>query len=168
MTDILQTERLTLRRLEARDAAPITEALQEIDVVRWIPRMPWPYTQADAETFIHEVAAREDLTYGIEHAGKLVGSVSGERQLGYWLAKDAWGQGFATEASRAVLAKRFAQDDTPVPSGHRVGNARSRHVLTKLGFRDTVTRTLFCTADGRDVTLQDMELTKSRWQEGAA
>lgn len=164
MSDTITTDRLTLRRFAVADIAAVTTALQDIDIVRMLPRMPWPYTEQDAERFITQVAPSEPSTFVIEINNSLVGSVSANEQLGYWLVRTAWGQGYATEASRAVLKLRFDQGVQDVPSGHRLGNHQSRNVLTKLGFRDTQTRDVFNNAEHTTVTLQDMILTRQDWE----
>jgi len=56
--------------------------------------------------------------------------------LGYAFGRTYWGRGFATEASRSVLAEAFG----PLALEHvvaitREANKGSRKVLTKLGFR---------------------------------
>lgn len=57
-------------------------------------------------------------------------------ELGYWLDQSAWGQGFATEAARALVAFAFNElglDE--LRSGHATDNPASGRVLKKLGFR---------------------------------
>ncbi len=164
MTDPLMTERLILRRFVPSDVAAVTAALQRFEISVMLPRVPWPYTVADAEAFIAEKAAHEPLTFAITKGDALIGAVSAHDQLGYWLLPEVWGQGYAIEASRVVLCNHFATSDRDVPSGHRLGNARSRSVLTRLGFVDTATRSVFCNAEVKDVTIQDMTLTRAAWE----
>jgi RimJ/RimL family protein N-acetyltransferase len=76
-------------------------------------------------------------------APELIGSIgidtSGdEPELGYWLARDHWGRGYATEAGRAVI--EIARSSLRLPrlvSGHFTDNPASGRVLEKLGFRAT-------------------------------
>ena len=52
------------------------------------------------------------------------------------LRKTYWGQGYALEATRAVM--RYAFDALKVKglfAGHNPGNEASRRLLTKMGFR---------------------------------
>ena len=59
-------------------------------------------------------------------------------ELGFHIRSDQWGQGFATEAARAVIAHAF--ETLKVASlfaGHNPENKASRRVLEKLGFRYT-------------------------------
>ena len=56
--------------------------------------------------------------------------------LGYRLLRKAWGNGYASEASRAVLEHGFARLDLARATATTYEeNARSRRVLEKLGFR---------------------------------
>ena len=163
MTDTFATERLTLRRFGESDVPVVTAAMQNRDVVAMSPRVPWSYTDGDARQFITDIASSEPMTFAVTQADVLIGAVSAQVQLGYWFVPQVWGCGFATEAARAVLTERFAQSVANVPSGHRVGNQRSRNVLTKLGFKDAGLRDVFCNAEGANVTLQDMVLSHADW-----
>jgi len=69
------------------------------------------------------------LPYGRERLPQLGG-------LGYWFAREAWGRGYATESSRAMLELGFRR-----LGFHRVWgkcdelNAQSARVMEKLGLR---------------------------------
>jgi RimJ/RimL family protein N-acetyltransferase len=57
-------------------------------------------------------------------------------EVGYRLPQRNWGQGIATEVSRALVDHAFATLGIDVVSGRAmVGNAASRHVLEKCGMR---------------------------------
>jgi RimJ/RimL family protein N-acetyltransferase len=59
-------------------------------------------------------------------------------ELGYWLGVAHWGQGFATEAARAVIDHAFADlRHEALQAGARVSNPASRRVLEKCGFQWT-------------------------------
>ena len=62
------------------------------------------------------------------------GPVDGKAEVGWRLAHEAWGHGYATEAARASLAWLFANlpDDTAWAITH-TGNQRSREVMERLG-----------------------------------
>lgn len=130
------------------DAPTLYEAIADERIVRNLANAPWPYTPADAETFLarerkpHEPACLIFLrTSG---APKLVGGIGfgrmpwGELELGYWIARPYWDRGFATEAGRAVidLARRGLRLPR-LAAGHFLDNPASGCVLAKLGFRPT-------------------------------
>lgn len=130
----LQTGRLILRPLQASDEAALVAALNDWEVVRWLAVVPFPYGPADFQDFLPMAAPGS--TWVIEDAEGLAGVVGMASHLGYWLARRAWGRGYATEACRAVLAAHFADPVAlPVHSAWHEGNQRSANVLRKLGFR---------------------------------
>ena len=62
----------------------------------------------------------------------------GSYELGYWLGRVHWEQGFATEACKGLL--NYAAEELNirnVKSSHMTGNDASARVLDKLGFRKT-------------------------------
>lgn len=62
------------------------------------------------------------------------GPVEGKAEIGWRLASDCWGQGYASEAARAALAWAFANlPDEAVYAITSLGNRRSRAVMERLG-----------------------------------
>jgi [ribosomal protein S5]-alanine N-acetyltransferase len=58
--------------------------------------------------------------------------------MGFYLCPKFWGQGFSTEAGRAVIAYAFdALGASALFAGHHPENAASKKVLAKLGFQFT-------------------------------
>lgn len=143
-----RTQRLTLRPAWPEDAPAITRAIAYESVAMKLARMPWPYTLADAETFVATPRASNDVSCLIVahdwgEAPRLVGGIGlhpdGEAlEIGYWLTPDAWGRGYATEAGRAMLdIARYALGQRRLVSGHFIDNPASGRVLRKLGFTPT-------------------------------
>jgi RimJ/RimL family protein N-acetyltransferase len=68
-----------------------------------------------------------------------LGGISGaEAELGYWLGKAWWGQGYATEAAGALIQFAWrALRLTRLNAGRAADNLASGRVLTKLGFQCT-------------------------------
>jgi RimJ/RimL family protein N-acetyltransferase len=140
----IETERLRLRAPAPGDAARITELVSDFDIPRMTTRMPWPYGLSDAEGFLdrHERGdLGEERVFAIDHPAEGLIGVIGVHQegrfpeLGYWLGKPYWGQGFATEAAKAVL--KWTRDDWGrklVMAGHFADNPASGSVLIKCGF----------------------------------
>lgn len=164
MTEVIRTERLVLRRPNAGDAKAIARCINDLDVSRWLTRVPFPYDQSDAEAFISRHEDVSGRTFLIFLDDKLVGCVGIEKELGYWLAPDHWGKGIATEAARAVVARHFVSDREHIQSGYFLSNAASRNVLTKLGFvADRITKAI-CVATGEEHVLQKVLLPYDRWE----
>ena len=142
-----RTQRLTLRPGWPEDAPAVARAIGHEKVVRMLPKVPWPYRLADAEAFLsRERAPGEAFFLILSHEGDYPRPIGGiglapdeeGHELGYWLAPEAWGRGYATEAGRAVVAiARHALGLERIHSGHFVDNPASGRVLRKLGFRPT-------------------------------
>jgi RimJ/RimL family protein N-acetyltransferase len=143
-----RTERLLLRPGWMQDAPALFEAVADEGIVRNLASAPWPYTPADAEAFLtteRDAGAASALIFlRTEGAPRLAGSIGigrrpdGELEFGYFIARRFWGQGFATEAGRAMLA--FARDSLrlrKLNAGYFLDNPASGRVLEKLGFRPT-------------------------------
>lgn len=101
--------RLLLRRWRPEDAARVAEVMTDESTARWLS-VPWPYTRRDAEQFVSESGhdGRDEgtgLGCAVEEreTGRVVGSAAlrlrGGADIGYWIAADARGHGYATEAA---------------------------------------------------------------------
>lgn len=165
----IATPRLTLRALRPDDAPWIAREISDPLVHRWLYSVPRPYALRDAEAYVARHA--RDVGYRvIEHASVGQGVISltslgdGLYDLGYWLMRAAWGQGFMTEAARAMLYDHFPRTSRSVRSGWIKGNAASQNVLTKLGFQPDGHDHVHSVFHGTEVTLEKVILTKSAWQ----
>lgn len=159
----LETERLILRPPTLADAGPIAALLDDFDVVRWLSRVPWPYREEDARYFLTEVAPKEHVWAIEPRGGEFVGVIGfspgadGALDIGYWIGRRFWGQGYATEAGRAVIGHaRRAWPGSRLTASRFVGNDASARVLKKLGFVEVGrarTRTLALDAEVEMTTL---------------
>ena len=163
----LFTERLYLRRPVEADASSVISIAGDWEVARRLARIPHPYTESDFRFFMDRVVACEP-TWGIVLRGtsELIGVIGlaphGESQsaeLGFYVGRRYWGQGFATEAGRAIV--RAALDVTGyarLTSGYHADNQASGRVLTKLGFKLIGCSNRPCLAEGTDKPSIDVEL----------
>ncbi len=164
MTDQMTTERLTLRRPRMQDAVTIAALVGDLEVSRWLTRVPHPYALEDAQDFVGRVATGGGNTFVICKSDQVVGCIGTEMQLGYWLGQNHWGRGYASEAARAMVARHFGQGHTELASGHFADNTASRNVLAKLGFVNTSQEQVQCPATGDRHVLQRVVLTQSVWE----
>ncbi|MCL6282118.1 GNAT family N-acetyltransferase [Ruegeria sp. 2012CJ41-6] len=164
MTDVITTQRLVLRRFRRGDAAELVDLLNNLEVVRWLTRVPYPYRLDHALDFIENVATRDLNACAILKDQKLVGTISVGEELGYWIGQPYWNRGYVTEAARAMVARYFESQDADLPSGYHLGNERSCAVLTNLGFRPTGRRCALSEPLQRDVIIQNMVLTRACWE----
>ena len=164
---VLDTARLRLRPVTPADAPAIVEGVGDWDVAKWLAVVPHPYTADDAREFIEDIAPRAEGLWVIDD-GALAGIISVEGEIGYWLARDRWGRGYATEAGRAVVDWHFGRGARDLTSGYFDGNDRSGGVLAKLGFQPAGDRVKGCLARGEDVLSHRVMLTRAGWRAGRA
>ncbi len=118
----LETERLVLRPFEPSDAAEIQRLAGDFSVADTTLNIPHPYPDGAAEKFITETAAKyergEHVSFAVtlKSGGALIGAQTlglvprfRQAELGYWIGRPFWGNGYATEAARAVVAFGFDQ-----------------------------------------------------------
>ena len=139
-----RTDRLLLRPGWAEDAPALARAIADEAIVRNLATAPWPYGEAEAEAFL---AAPRDpalptflITERTAAAPRLIGACgfgrrpSGAIELGYWIARRHWNQGFATEAGRALIEIARTLGLDRLEASHFTDNPASGRVLEKLGF----------------------------------
>jgi RimJ/RimL family protein N-acetyltransferase len=144
---VIVTDRLRLRGLEERDLAAFAERANRREVYAMTLRMPSPYRVEDARQFMLVQHAAWDSQTGLVLAVCLrdtdepIGSVGLEisrnmdrAELGYWIAVEFWGRGYATEASAAIMGYGFERLALHrIAACHFVGNEASKRVIGKLG-----------------------------------
>lgn len=127
-----------LRPVGPDDLEPLYELESDVEgshMIAFLPRTPGDRAAFDAHWA--RVTRDPDVrTWIIEADDRFAGyAVSfltgGERQVGYWVVRDLWGQGIATAALRAVLE---AVPERPLWGSTVADNAGSQRVLQKAGF----------------------------------
>lgn len=159
---VIKTRRLTLGPITLDDVDGLALGLRDWDVVQWLTAVPFPYSRKDAEFYVTQVVPTA-RSWGIDAGEGIMGVISLNPHLGYWLAHTFHGQHIMTEASEAIVTWYFDQSAETLVSGHNIGNAASRRVLSKLGFVDTQMDQELQKATNEMVPVQKMELTKSAW-----
>ena len=169
----LSSQRLTLRRPNRDDAESIRRLADDWEVARRLARVPFPYTLDDALFFLDQIVPKE-LAWIVQHAGSgdVLGVAgltphadTGNMELGYWLGREFWGQGFATEAASVVLDYAFGAGLAPeITAGCFADNIRSARVLTKLGFRIAGESLRLCLAEGSELRQYDLLLRRESYQ----
>ncbi len=149
-TAALEMPRLVLRELHDDGAPAVHAYASDAEVVRYLD---WgPNTPEDTARFLTAARAARDavprtayhLAIVLRTTGHLIGgcrieirnAASGAGDLGYVLGRPHWGQGYATEAIRALVSFGFES-----LAFHRIWatcdarNAASARVLEKLGMK---------------------------------
>jgi len=141
----VETDRLVLRRYRRADLQHLPPLIGDWEVARWLARSPYPYTDKDARDWLRLSRriwwTRKGLPYAVTRAedGKLLGGIGvsfDDGEVGYWLSRDIWGQGYGTEAVAAITGLalgRLGMDS--VWAAVMPENAASRGVLAKVGYK---------------------------------
>lgn len=152
MQVFLETERLVLRRFTMADADDLVNLDADPDVMRYITGgVPTSRDEIETEVlpaFLDYYQRYEGFGFwaAVEKAtGEFLGwfhfrpvrdAGPGEVDLGYRLRKSAWGKGYATEGSRALIDKGFTEFGVQrVIAEAMVINAASRRVMEKAGLK---------------------------------
>ena len=144
----LETERLKIRPWQAEDRPSFKAFTQDLEVMRYV-HGGTPYSEAEIDEFFARQQKQLDsldMCMGAmieKSSGRVVGVAgvqplgqSGDLEIGWWLGRDVWGRGYATEAGRAsmnhVLETLGRQRVVAVIDP---GNSPSVAVVTRLGFQ---------------------------------
>jgi len=167
----LDTERLTLRRPTLADVKAIAHLANDRRIAENTRRLPHPYLQDHAVEFVRALAGAGRATvFLIENNHSPLGMVGIDwreqdaPELGYWLGVAHWGQGFGTEAARAVIDFHFEEFDAEhLISGARVANPSSRNILEKCGFQWSGVELHRFEALGCSTPVDRFRLSRSVW-----
>lgn len=163
----LHTERLVLRALAPTDIADFLAIAGDQAVARMTSDIPHPLDEPKARIWL--APSRGEARFAIVRDGRMIGSAGYFRrapdtaELGFWLGRSWWGQGYTTEAARAVIRHGFDVGRLALfTSSHFHDNPASARVLAKLGFVATGRGRIWSAARGHDVSAELLELTRVR------
>lgn len=171
MCPVLVTERLVLRPPHEDDVAEMVELAGNRKVAEMLARMPHPYGEREARTFIRSAAERKVGTaYALTLAetGAFIGGAGlnggpRELELGYWIGEPYWGRGYATEAAHALVDLAFrATEIERLHVSCRVLNGASRRVIHRCGFQYAGQGMIDSLAAGR-VAVERYVLDRKTW-----
>jgi RimJ/RimL family protein N-acetyltransferase len=143
----ITTERLTLRMFEKSDAETVTKLCNNYNIYKNTLYIPYPYSIDCALSWIENHLGNFNADKSYEFAitdkgsGKLYGAIalsnnqhSNNGEIAYWIGEEFWGNGYATEASKAILEFAFnVKQYHKVYARHFASNPASGKVLQKLG-----------------------------------
>jgi RimJ/RimL family protein N-acetyltransferase len=168
---VLETKRLVLRAPRLEDAKAIAAIANDRRIAENTARIPHPYRPSDAEAWISgtNIAPGEE-TYVITLNGTIIGGCGFDErdgpapEIGYWLGVKYWGNGYVTEAVRALIDHAFTDLDVPaLQSSVRVTNPASRRILEKCGFQWTGVGLCRIRAIGSSVPVDRFRLERGIW-----
>ena len=161
----LSTERLLLREFNADDWTAVLAYQNDPLYLRYYP---WTErTPADVQDFVQRMISRQQeqprtkfqLAVVLKSTGELIGNCGirmesagvHEADIGYEFSPNHWGQGYATEAARALVSFGFTELKLHRIWAHCIAdNQGSARVLRKVGMR-------------QEARLRDKEYFKGRY-----
>lgn len=175
----LETERLSIRDWTLEDAPTALDILSRVEVVKWLGDGPPVLTKdlEEARTKVLRWRGRDDPPLGhwalevIDGGplhGRVIGTVlllvlpnsSGEVEIGWHLHPDAWGNGYAPEAARAILGHGFAGAIPEIHAVTHLTNENSMTVARKIGMTH-----LGITHEWYEEPSQHFRITRKEWEE---
>lgn len=175
---VLQTERLTLRKLTPRDAQDMFDYAHRADVTRYLTWSPHPdvrYSREYLEYLQGRYAGGMYYDWGVidRSTGKMIGTCGftsfncthDKAEIGYVLHPDYWGKGLAAEAVKKILDFGFEKLRL-----HRIEakfmkeNARSLRVMEKVGMTFEGYEREAMLIKGRYVTVGTCAILKDEWE----
>lgn len=142
MKDVLQTERLRLRKMHDDDAQSLYQIWANPRVAKYMNIEPFT-TSAQALAMIRVINdAPYALRYSVLYENEIIGSAgfndmngaSGVVEIGYDLAEHYWRRGFGTEIVRALLTEATHHHYTEVHAKIAPHNEGSIKLVEKLAF----------------------------------
>ncbi|NIM94656.1 MAG: GNAT family N-acetyltransferase [Anaerolineales bacterium] len=143
----LETERLVIRPFTLDDAPDVRLLAGDEAIAATTLNIPHPYEEGVAEAWIgmhrERFESGELVNFAIERHSDyhLVGSISlvfqnehGRAEMGYWIGKPYWNNGYCTEAAAAVLEYGFVERKiNRIIAHHILQNTASGRVMQKTG-----------------------------------
>ena len=146
---ILETERLRLAPLTVEDAPNIFPLMDDAEVMAF-----WDIPEVDDPDLVAQIVGNQ---VALMAAGKAyywsIRTLADDRfvgtcdlseidkwhhraEVGFMLGRDSWGQGYALEAMRSVMAFAAANSIRRLLARTQLGNRRSDALLARLGFQE--------------------------------
>ncbi len=143
-----ETERLVLRPFAVGDAPAVQRLAGRREIADTTISIPHPYSLRMAEEWIagqaDSCAEEKSVVFAIElkSEGGLIGAIGlrdidrehAQAEMGFWVGVEWWGEGYASEAARAVLCFGFGQLElNRIYAHHMIRNPASGRVLERIG-----------------------------------
>ena len=186
MSDFVESARLVLRQFTAHDADLLIELDSDPAVMRYLtggePTMPAARVRDQVIPSVLRTYERWNGRFGLfaayeKETGAFIGwfhlrpeptGPQDEVELGYRLRQDAWGKGYATEGSQALVDKGFLELGVNTVWGETMAvNVASQKVMEKVGM--SVVEVLPTPDDMLDVEGAErggfrFEITREQWE----
>ena len=179
--EILTTDRLVLRQPHRDDADDMALLANNYEIAKNLARMPFPYIDADARDFLKKITGESEAgcTFAITKSdnGRFIGvcglhDASGVHEhpyMGYWLGEQYWGQGYATEAARALIDLFFKTTSRETMMASCMShNEASRRVIEKCGGHFWKSEDVYSSMLGKNQKIDKFRISRSSWMNALA
>jgi ribosomal-protein-alanine N-acetyltransferase len=171
---VLETQRLQLLPYSDADMPELVSLIGAREVAAMTLRIPYPYTEQDAQQFLSRVKADDEVHFGVRLRtdGRLIGGVGlrlnrqhQHAELGYWLGVPYWGKGYATEAAQEMVRHGFEDLGLHrIFASHFKGNLVSGRVLAKLRMRHEGCQREHLSKWGQFIDAELYGILRSEWE----
>ena len=167
---------ITLRALSNADLPAVLPLIQDPAVAATTLRIPSPCTEVDLERWFKQ--HQQDTKQGksarwavITEPSTFVGMVKlafrpefESAELGYWVGRPYWGQGYATEAARRVIEYGFEELKLNRIEAHAmVHNGASFRIFDKLGMQPEGYHRQLIKKAGKFTDVKSYSVLRSEW-----
>lgn len=173
----ITTWRLVLKAPVKADVPALVKLANNKALAENLGTMPHPYCEEDALDWLNRPTgfrvdgAKFGVYLNIPNP-VFIGTIgygrqngAGDPDLGYWIGRPYWGQGYATEAAMGVINHAFGEgNEARLLAGCRITNVGSRRVLEKCGFEYLGFGKAYCRALGEDVPLDQFALSRPHFR----
>lgn len=146
---VIDSQRLILRPYKDSDVKDLIEGLNNIEVSKWLAKIPFPYTESDANEFIKKSKDNDEnkriaLAIVLKENNKVIGGTEicdintkdGTARGGIWLNEKYQNNGYGMEAFSAKIKFCFEKLGLRrMENGYFAENVKSRKMQEKLGFK---------------------------------
>jgi RimJ/RimL family protein N-acetyltransferase len=138
----IHTERLRMRRVRADDLDAIHGIMSDPETMRFWSSPPHA-TRDETERWLTSMIEAEPSgksdEFILEHLGLVVGKLGAWRlpEIGFFVRRDCWGEGFATEALQRFISYAREQGVECLTADVDPRNAACLRLLAKCGFIET-------------------------------
>ena len=146
MRETIKTERLLLRPISFDDAPAFGRLANDYDIAKMTGSIPHPFPLLSAEfkvmNLIGQYRRGWAYPYAVTLETEFIGIIdlflrdaASPFEIGYWIGRPFWGQGYLTEAATAFINEaQRTLGVTTLLAGVFTDNPASIKVLEKLGF----------------------------------
>ncbi len=163
--DEIKTKRLTMRDPTPDDLDIYLAFVSDYEVVKWTSSWPYPADREFTLSRCQQIDPELGFVGLVFLGDKLIGGMSCyDGSLGYFIARDHWSKGYASEMGHAAIARAFAVTDwDQITAEVMLGNPGSVKVLEKLGFMYSGPCQCSSVAQGGDFDASQFILSRADW-----